>query len=207
VDWIVLVYYSIALAYLPSRIKFIFDGKEPAQANSGKIPVNRKPIFEVITLCLMLLLGAAVPIAERLVPARDLSNLPEDAREILSSQDILSRSELEAFLEQENAVFYSGIALYPRYITLDSRIYLAYTPEEYPFLHFWLINDGDHQIVLPLLKSPPSFPHTATVSIIGCQENNYIATWAVIEHTPETRVILLEPRLPLSCPLPVPAQD
>lgn len=203
-DWIVLVYYSIALAYLPSRIRFTFDS---AHEESEKPSAPRRYAIEAVVFCLMILLGAAVPIAERLVPARDLSTLPEEATKILSSQGVVSRSELDAFLQQENAVFYSGIALYPRYIPLDSRVYLAYTPEEYPFLHFWLINDGDHQIVLPLLQSPGSFPHTATVSIIGCQENNYIATWAVIEHAPQSKVILLEPRLPLSCPLPVPVQN
>ena len=203
-DWIVLVYYSIALAYLPSGIKFVVGEMEESKNETST--VHRKAIWEGIVFCLLVLAGASVPIAERLVPARDLSHLTDDAKEILSRENVLSPSELESFLDQENAVFYSGIALYPRFVSLKSRIYLAYAPEDYPFLHFWLINDGDNQIVLPLQNSPDSFQHTAMVSIIGCQENNYIATWAVIEHSPETKIIIQEPHFPLSCPLPDPAQ-
>lgn len=206
-DWIILVYYSIALAYLPSRIKFVLENVETDRVGSKISFANRKPVLGGIVFCLFLLTGASVPIAERLIPARDLSYLTEDAVDVLSRENIISREQLASFLEQENAVMYSGIALYPRYVSLKSRIYLAYAPTEYPFLHFWLINDGDHQIVLPLQRSPGSFQHTARVSIIGCQENNYIATWAVIEHSPESKVILQEPHFPLSCPLPSPAQE
>lgn len=206
-DWIILVYYAIGLAYLPSRIKFIFAGTETSHYGNETTTVRRKPIIEGMALLLLILAGASVPIAERLVPQRDLSYLTDDAMELLSRENILSRAKVESFLTQENAAMYSGIALYPRYVSLQSRIYLAYAPEDYPFLHFWLINDGDHQIVLPLSISPADFPHTALVSIIGCQENNYIATWAVIEHSPETKIIIQEPRFPLSCPLPDPAQN
>ena len=205
-DWIILVYYSIALAYLPSTIKLVFDGVEVDETRKELPPTYRVSVWGGIVLGLLILAGASVPIAERLVPPTDLSNLNDEAKAILSQENILSLSEIESFLKQKNAVFYSGIALYPRYVTLKSRIYLAYAPEDYTFLHFWLINDSDNQIVLPLQSPPDSFKHTALVSIIGCQENNYIATWAVIEHSPETRVFVQEPRFPLSCPLPDPAQ-
>ena len=206
-DWIILVYFSIALAYFPSRIKFIFEGREIDRAGSEVSFTRRKPVLEAVVFCLLLLAGASVPIAERLIPAGNLPHLTEDALETLSRENILSRAEIVSFLEQENAVVYSGIALYPRYVSLKSRIYLAYTPTDYPFLHFWLINDGDHQIVLPLQSTRGRFQHTARVTILGCQENNYIATWAVIEHSPEPKVILQEPRFPLSCPLPSPVPE
>ncbi|HEY5731127.1 MAG TPA: glycosyltransferase family 39 protein [Anaerolineales bacterium] len=206
-DWIVLVYFSIALAYLPSKIRFTFDGQKTVQDDNSNLHVTQKPIFEVIILCLFLLVGASMPIAEWLIPVNDFSNLAEDAEEKLSLENILLQTELKTFLEQEGAVFYSGLALYPRHITPNSRIYLANAPEDFRFLHFWLINDGDHQIVLPLLDSPGDFPHMSKVSIIGCQEDNYILAWAVIQHTPEEKIILQGSRFTFSCPLAEPGQN
>ena len=198
-DWIFLLYFSIGIAYLPSRVRFFSAGTHSANAHNQRPPRENK-LVERVVFGLLILLGGSVPIAERLIPQKDLSGLATDARKILADQGILSSTDFDSFMQQENAVFYSGIALYPRHITPKSRIYLAYVPREYPSLHFWLINDGDHQIVLPLLESPVDFPHASKVSIIGCQENNYISAWAVIEHAPARKVIIQQPRSRLSCP-------
>lgn len=201
VDWAVLVYYSIALAYLPSTIKLSFNGKDHLKSNTQITPVTKKSSLGVIIFCILLLAGTSVPAAERLIPSRGFSNQTNNAKEILLTSNIISQENIKMFLKQENAVLYSGIALYPRYIGAKSRIYLAYAPQDFTFFHFWLINDHDNQIVLPLQSSPDSFPHTSTVSVIGCQEDNYIEAWAVILHTQDNRIIIQDPKSPLSCPL------
>ena len=207
VDWVVLVYYSIALAYLPIRIKSAFNESIFVNSASRISPVTHNSFSGVIVFCILILAGASVPIAERLISAKDFSNLDVKAKERLLLENILPQEEIQTFLEQENAVFYSGMALYPRYIGDRNRIYLAYAPDDFTFFHFWLINDDDNQIVLPLQNSPDVFPHTSTVSVIGCRENNYILAWAVVLHTPEEKIIVQEPRSSLSCPLPEPKQN
>jgi len=118
----------------------------------------------------------------------------------LVSENIISPSELQAFLEQENAVFYSGMALYPRYIVPNSRVHLANTPpRDLNFLHFWLINEGDNQIIFPTKISPDIFPHTSTVSILGCKEDNYIMAWAIILHSSPDRVFIQDAATKLDC--------
>jgi len=145
-----------------------------------------------------------VPIAERLIPARDFANLTDDAREILLLENLLSSSEIDAFLQQKNAVFYSGMALYPHYVTPNSRIYPAYTPpRDFNFLHFWLINDADDQIVFPIGTPPSVFPHTSKVSILGCKEDNYIMAWAVVLHSSPDQIFIQDVPLELECPMSV----
>lgn len=199
VDWIILIYYSIALAYIPSRIEFLPEGKKSIQVENRYSFQKQRP--EIIIFCLLLLAGALVPIAEKLIPNNDFSRLTNKAKEKITFENIISQADLETFLAQENAVFYSGKALYPRYITRNSRIYLAYIPRDFNLLHFWLINDGDHQIVLPLQESPDYFPHVSNVSVIGCQEDNYIFAWAVIVHSPVNNIIIQDQQAPLSCPI------
>ena len=204
VDWVILVYYSIGLAYLPSRVRLVPDENVPVEAVIGKSSKLQRSFAGPIVLFLLLLAGASVPIAERLIPARDFSYLSDIARERLSFENVVSSSEIDAFLQQENAVFYSGMALYPRHITSNSRVYLAYTPpREFKFLHFWLINDSDNQIIFPAGTSPEVFLHTSKVSILGCKADNYIMAWAVVLHSAPEQVFIQDASLELKCPMNV----
>lgn len=203
-DWIILVYYSMALAYFPSKIKSFFGENIQSQAVDKRLVIGNTAIFPVVTLFILLLLGASVPIAERLNQTDGYQSFSENAKVDLSKEQYISSTEIETFLEQENAVLISGQALYPRYIRPNSRVYLADAPKGYRYLHFWLINEADHQIVLPLLSSPEDIPHTATVTVIGCQENRYISAFAVIVQEPSKQILIRDPQAPLRCPLDEP---
>ncbi|MEO7839668.1 MAG: glycosyltransferase family 39 protein, partial [Anaerolineales bacterium] len=84
VDWVIVVYYGIALAHLPSVIKSLLYNKnisiKPIASTSfaSKIPFAGATVF-----FLMFLLGISIPVAERLVPAQDFANYTEDARKSL----------------------------------------------------------------------------------------------------------------------------
>jgi len=108
---------------------------------------------------------------------------------------------MEAFLSQENAVLVSGLALYPRYFRPNGRFHLADTPDHYKYLHFWIINNDDDQIVFPLQNPPDIFPHASTISVLGCKEDNYISAWSVIIHTPSKQILIQNPQSALICPL------
>jgi 4-amino-4-deoxy-L-arabinose transferase-like glycosyltransferase len=188
-DWTILVYYSIALSYLPSKIKL--DETHAPQSDLAPASVANKPFPGMIIFLILLLAGASVPIAERLIPTRDFSDFTNNAEESLVDGNIISSSEFETFLEQEDAVFYSGVALYPRYIVPGSRAHLANTPpKEIRYLHFWLIDEGDHQIVFPTENPPNTFPHTSPVSIMGCKQEDYILAWAIVLHSSPKQILI-----------------
>ena len=200
VDWVILVYYSIALAYLPSKVNSIFREAAPVRPVSERMVTGCASYSPAFILTILFMLGAAVTIAERLIPAREYESFTEKARAELSKEGYLSAAEISTFLEQEDAVLSSGVALYPRYVRPNARVYLAEAPRGYRYLHFWLINEGDHQIILPLQNPPDNIPHTATVSVIGCRIDSYIAAFAVIVHEPSSQILLLDPQSPFLCP-------
>jgi len=198
VDWVVLVYYSIALAHLPSKI--VFEESNIDYAGLEFPPLPQRAFAGLITFGVLLLIGSSVPIAERLIPPGNFSDITTVASKKIALENIISTSELKTFLDQENAVFYSGIALYPRYITSDSRIYLAInTPQDIGFLHFWLINDDDNQIIFPIQISPDAFPHTSMVSIIGCKTEEFIMARAVILHSVPEQILVQDTPINLIC--------
>src|SRR4030095_14582380 len=151
------------------------------------------PLTQAIVLFVLFLTGASVPIAERMIPRRDYDRFTMQAKSDLTDRNIFSSDEIREFLTQEDAVLLSGTGLYPRFIRSNSRVYLAGAPSGYTYLHFWLINEADNQIILALQNAPTNIPHTATVSVLGCQDENYIVAFAMIVHEPSEQIILRDP--------------
>lgn len=218
VDWIILMYFCIGLAYLPSGIGRILQNKpKHRDLSTASRPRSYWPptIF-----ALLFVAGASLPIAEQLIPNGNFENFTNAAKGILDQKGILNQAELDKFRQQENAIVVSGIALYPRYFPPNARLDLAGMPTDYTYLHFWFISPITEQTalpiqdissaiprttagqtVLPLQDVPSRIPHTATITIIGCKNTNYISAWAVIAHSQPTQILLREPQAPLECPL------
>lgn len=197
-DWIVIVYFSIAIAWLPSKIGEMFGTEAVSDRKSDAAGAV---IPQVLNLAALFLIGASVPMAERLIPARDFNGLTIDARTALLQENVASGTELAAFLEQEDAVLLSGIGLYPRYVRPNSRFNPLEDSKDYRYLHLWLINEGNYQVVLPLQNVLEDIPHTATVSILGCREEGYISAVAVIVHEQSQHILWRTPEASLECPL------
>ncbi|MBI5825653.1 MAG: hypothetical protein HZB18_16620 [Chloroflexi bacterium] len=198
VDWVILVYYCIALASLSPKIGSAIENHQADRDASQ--PAKANPAYPAVFLVLFLI-GISVPLAERLIPAQKFDSVTDKIQHTLVEENILTSDQLAEFLGQKNATLISGIALYPRYFKPDGGIYLADMPTDFRYLHFWLINEGDTQIILPRQKPPQFFPHSATVSIIGCADGAYVSAWAVLVQTENhEQLILQEPLPPPVCP-------
>jgi len=204
VDWIILMYTCIALAYIPSQLGKLIQKEESTQLSQAEESQARQTFLLPAIFALLFLTGASLPIAERLIPARDFGNFTVEAGATLSQANLLTPAELSTFMQQENAVFISGIALYPRYYEPDGKLYLPDTPSDYSYLHFVIIGKTSGQIVLPLQDAPHGVPHTATVLVIGCKDVGYISAWAVIVDSQPKQILMRDPQMPLQCPLSAP---
>jgi hypothetical protein len=204
VDWIILMYICIALAYLPSQLGKLLqkeNSSEPSQA--AESPAQRT-VFLPVIFALLFLTGASLPIAERVILARDFGNFTVEASAALNKANLLPPARLNTFMQQENAAFISGIALYPRYYEPNGKLYLPDTPSDYSYLHFVIIGNIVEQIVLPLQAAPHGIPHTIAVSVIGCKDSGYISAWAVIVHSQPEQILMRDPQTLLQCPLGAP---
>jgi hypothetical protein len=200
VDWVILVYFSIALAYLPSRLASITGAASTVEAEATGQNIT-PPALGFLILLGLFLVGSAVPLAERLIPAADLGSLNQQAEATLDQKGILTPPELAQFLKQADAVEISGLILYPRFYRPNGRIYLDNMPEDKEYLHFWVINQEDVQIVLPLYLPPNHFPQAEYITVIGCRQANYVLARVVILHGPTNQAVMSEPNTILSCEL------
>ena len=198
VDWAVIVYFAAALAYLPARLA-VSAGGLPSVEESRQASV--RPALGAALLGGLFLLGLAVPLAERLIPARDLAPYAQQAAAALTKEGILSEAALADFLAQKDAVLLSGMDLYPRFYRPFGRIYyLDDTPADMKYLHFWLINQEDTQVILPVDLPPNGFPHGAYVSVLGCDMGRYVQARVIILHGARAKVYLPEPKGDFACP-------
>jgi hypothetical protein len=198
VDWVIIVYFAAALAYLPSRLAAI-SSAVPHVEESNQAAM--RPALGAALLGALFLLGLAVPLAERLLPARDLATYTQQAAAALTKEGVLSESVLADFLTQKNAVLLSGMDLYPRFYRPFGRVYyLDDTPADMKYLHFWLVNRADTQIILPASLPPDGFPHAAYVSVLGCDMGRYVQARAIVLHGAQDRLYLSEPRVGFACP-------
>lgn len=197
-DWVIVVYFAIALAYLPSRLAAITGGRSSAE-ESRQAAVH--PALGAGVSVGLFLLGLAVPMAERIIPMHDLTPYSRQAAAALTGQGILSEAELADFLTQKNAVLLSGMDLYPRFHRPFGRIYyLDDTPADMKYLHFWLINQEDGQVILPVDLPPNNFPHAAYISVLGCRMETYIQARAIIVHGVQGKTYLPDLDEGWACP-------
>jgi hypothetical protein len=199
VDWTILAYYCIALAYLPGKMGAVLQPGKPSTPPPAD--TRQRSFLLSIIFALLFLAGASVPIAERLIPNRDFETFDVEARSSMFQTQIVSPTELGAFLQQKDAVFVSGIALYPRYYRPDSHIYLADMPTDFSYLHLLLLSRGHEQVVLPLKNVPGAIPNASPVSVLGCRAEGYISAWAVLVHSQPEQILIRDPRNSLHCPL------
>ena len=203
VDWIILLYYSVAIAYPPVKLWKQLVGYMPDKISDQNKNEFGIVVTQSLVLLALFLIGASVPLAERLIPASDFNGSLTRVKDILINEKIFSPNEINAFLSQKDAILISGVALYPRYVRPNSRFTPIGEPKDYTFLHFWLINGEDYEVILPL-QNVPELDHNVTVSVIGCREGNYVSAIAIIVHGLSDRILFRSPSVSLICPLTEP---
>ena len=175
-------------------------------------PFNGPTIAILVILAILFGLGALIPLAESLYPARYQNfDVPKalSEREPQIARAGLSLQEIESFLQNPKAEISVGRALYPRYY-IENEGEVHFYPVVvmgFPRMTFTLIGPkGEQGIVLPGEK-PKHFPHAGDVIVLGCTEQFYVDAVAVILLDETGTVYTRNPASTLQCPLEQPVCD
>ncbi len=203
VDWVAYFYYCaglLQLAFWLLRLLGVAGPRfERMMASSARetddAPTGPLPLGRAIAMgACFLLVGASLPLVERVVPAR----YPPQSAAALTAE-FLARPELrnstldlpalERFAGMEGVVVLKGRALYPRFYPPiggePGSGWAAYKPYAYRSaarMGFLMVGPpyGVSQQVLVLDQAPKHFPNAADVLVIGCQEQGYVDVLAAI---------------------------
>jgi len=191
VDWVSMLVYSLGLAEIilwlvrgadsPSSQSFDFAQDRSLGASGGALfkrnPRTRVVLYFLVAISI-LLVGATLPLAERVVPQR-YTQSGIDARVnqlLLDKKGLLSDHEIQLIgdLLDNGISIWSGRALYPRYFQAGDGMDGLGGTYKRPFsrLEFFLVGTGNLWGVLPYSDANIEFPHSAEVLVFGSEKQH-----------------------------------
>ncbi len=209
VDWVIILFYCIGLAQMALWVwSYLFGVEADIQAEGQK----KKGIFRTAWQqqgllkagAIILIAGAFIPVAERLVPAHFSDFDMATAQQTWQSSDFSTQTGkgLSEFLDQPNAKVVWGRAFYPSFYPEGTGEPggdgSAYTMLPFSRLAFRLVGSVNDQIALPLSQAP-EFPNAVDVLVLGCNEENYFRAAAVIFLNQDAPDILAQNLHPFDC--------
>lgn len=211
-DWIVLVYFAVGLAQIGLWLLAVYAARPPAEPREqDTAPAAMRPVAAL--LALVILLCAAPPLAELVIPRREVRTAEQAIRQISEISALLPApvENIEAFMQTEGAIVRYGRLLYPRFFYHDAAEPSAathYRVRPYPRLVFELLSNTYKSVgVLPASRMP-DVTSGSTALIIGCQDTSGMQIHTLIVLSPgEPRAYTRDPLAPLQCPIREPLCD
>jgi hypothetical protein len=220
--WVIYFYYGLGLVEISqlfigwiTNLPVIQNEETPRSELTSATPTAAR--YLVLPAVLLFLIGATLPVTERVFPrvfpaqwsntARASKWLPKGSLEGAG----LQTSNLAAFLVDKNAAVLVGRVLYPRFYPANKgepdRL-SPYATRPYARLVFDMIGPNmEEGVVLPMAKVPASFPQGIDAVVLGCSTKTGVDAIAVVVIHPEVKVYLRAPGVSLVCPALEPGQQ
>jgi len=201
VDWVSILYFSIGIAYFTIWGFKHFSTKEPsglliAETNRDTEDLkdertSKNNSSQLITILLiaaaLLLIGFSLPITEKMISPRYISELsPTQVMALIEQEGDTFDSDIQDSLESiltDNATIIQGRALYPRYYFAnvgEPGEWRSFQPRPYRRVSFYLVGPQNIGIILPDNDIPDHFPHGSDVIVIGCYNDRYFDALGII---------------------------
>lgn len=218
-DWTSLVYFSIGLAFISTRIiksttHIKYEQNLPHPQTQPEPPDRQSSLVRSLkfyaTILLILLVGCSIPLFEISIPQRYTQARSSALLNTLMRSERLeetTRQDLIDFLDQ-GGVAITGRGLYPRFLPANiaenegDHDRGAFGLKSFPRIGFYLTGPQSQSIVLPFTSDMFNFPNSSDVIVFACL--NEIIAVAVFNQTGEFESLLLRSPMPasLACPLP-----
>jgi len=192
-DWVAYFYFGVGFAQILLWFAKIFgfhqldfpdwsarqaDNPEKMDALGFKQSTTRS----LVTLTLLFALFGALPwIAESVNPPPRYSDFEAISlrSQIAAQQNSIPMDEIDAFINQPNAIALSGRLLYPRIFGPNDGLtstnpWPAYDLRDYPRLGFRLLNQDLRDIVFPNKGVPIENVQGYDVIVLGCERETYV---------------------------------
>lgn len=176
-DWHYYFYFALGLAEIGWQVSEALAGK-PGQvltvpaSDPGKQPLRPAAIAGI--LLVFLVLGCAPALCGEVIPQQIfLKSTEENIREIEALPAAQKTREiLDGLLNTEGKTVLNGRVIYPRFFYADRGLasghpWIAYRIRDFSRLGFVLLNEENHDVILPLKSSPGFIPNAADVYVIG----------------------------------------
>jgi len=222
-DWVGILYFSMGWVQLCVFLRTAlfptahFDDLEllPSSDSIPSYPTPRKTIAGFAIG--IFLIGALLPLAEWLIPARYPPIVKSETVQFLTIHnrwDTLSEEvklQVETLLADPDSTVLWGRAIYPRYFPAGQGEagggWPAANPRACARLAFHLIGGQEMDVFIPQAQLPDSFPNALDVLVIGYAEENGVLNAfeaAAVIPMPPSLPALISSQSPSNCPADLP---
>ena len=190
-DWFFYFYFALGLGEAAWQIAAALGGIRAELLSVPKINTETQPVYPAAVagiLVLFLLLGAAPALCGKILPQQVFMQTTEQNTRDLEAITAAFPSEkqtLDAFIAEPGTEVLNGRLIYPRYFEKNEGLssghpWIAYRIREFTRLGFVLLNEENHDVILPLQTEPSFIPNAAEVYVIGRDVEDHFRAEAVI---------------------------
>lgn len=191
-DWFYYFYFALGLAEIAWQVSASFVFKRDRMLSVPALDVSRQKVYPAALACifvLFLILGCAPALSGKLIPQQVFVQTSDenlsDVRSLVSAYPEQEKL-LDSILEQPDRTILNGRIIYPRYFEENHGLasghpWIAYRIRDFARLGFVLLNEENHDVILPMEKVPAFIPNAADVYVIGTDdEQGFFRADAVI---------------------------
>ncbi len=177
-DWFFYFYTALGIAEAAHQIHAAIDKRSGQLLTADPEDTGRQPFRPVPVICICLLftvLGCAPALSGKIIPQQvfPLSDAENISRieELIASGPEGSRKITDLLASGTGSVL-NGRIIYPRFFYAGEGLasghpWTAYKIRDYSRLGFVLLNEENHDVILPLEESPAFIPNAADIYVIG----------------------------------------
>jgi hypothetical protein len=208
-DWSIYMYYLIGIFVLIRGFSYLLEGAQPlvlkwvhstsARETYPIQPARSWPHYVTAGL-IFLLIGASIPISEKIFPKRYPAMTQEQLFSEFVSSPAFERTGLEAaclqkIITENNLIASSGRALSPRFYEAgkgEATAKLGYEVSDYSRLVFLVVGNRYGLLILNLAKAPDFFPHASDVVLFTDRETTYKAWFVLVKDGSRQEIYISE---------------
>ena len=213
-DWFYYFYFAMGLAEIAGQVGAALGKEQNTLLSFSPLDTGLQPLFPAavtVILLLFLVLGAAPALVGELVPQQLFTHSSAENTEALNAITAGHPDEqkkLSALLADPGSEVLNGRIIYPRFFIKNEGLssghpWIAYKIRDFSRLGFVLLNEENHNVILPFEEIPAFIPNAADVYVIGSSpegEDYFRADAVIIPDTAPNAV----PRILISDYLEVP---
>ena len=180
-DWFFYFYFALGLAEAAYQVTAAFGGKREILLSVPKTDLTAQPLFPAANAGLLILffvLGAAPALSGKLIPQQlFIRTSGENEKELmnLAAGDPAGEELLTRLLSKPGRTVLNGRIIYPRFFDPDHGLasghpWIAYRIRDFSRLGFVLLNEENHDVILPLNAEPAFVPNAADSYVIGMDD-------------------------------------
>ena len=177
-DWFYYFYFALGLSEIAWQIAAGFGYNKETILTVPKLDSYPQPVYPAAIagiLILFFILGSAPALSGKLIPDQyTMQNTAENIRDLteIVSQSPAEREKLDRLLSLDGREILNGRLIYPRFFGENAGLasghpWIAYRIRDFSRLGFVLLNEENHDIILPMESEPAFISNAAYVYVIG----------------------------------------